>query len=147
MTFPLGQSMMRFAALTCGIVRYAQIDISSKIRGPKHRALQSRPTNVSPARLDQQHAARGIFRKARRNRAAGRTSADDNVVIGSVDAAPALTLDDRSGHHLICQCHSESRFYADCHRQMKESASIDLAGRGAPLEAGQEALLLVIAFA
>jgi hypothetical protein len=29
---------------------------------------------------------------------------------------------------------------------MKESASIDLAGRGAPLEAGQEALLPIITF-
>ena len=56
-------------------------------------------------------------------------------------------LDDRSGHHLICQCHGESRFYADCRRQVKESASIDLAGRGAPLEARQEAPLPVFAFA
>jgi hypothetical protein len=39
------------------------------------------------------------------------------------------------------------RFYADCGREMKESTSIDLTGRSAPLQAGQEALLLVIAFA
>jgi hypothetical protein len=36
---------------------------------------------------------------------------------------------------LIGQCKGETRFYADCRRQMKESASIDLAGRGASLEA------------
>jgi hypothetical protein len=39
------------------------------------------------------------------------------------------------------------RFSADCRRQLKESPSIDLTSGGAPLEARQKALLLLIAFA
>src|SRR5262245_19761072 len=70
------------------------IDIGSKIRRPQHRALQRRPADVTAPRLEQQDATGGIFGESRRNRAAGRTSADDNEIIGSCNSAPSWS----------CQC-------------------------------------------
>src|SRR5262249_32262961 len=122
------------------------IDIRTEIGGPQHRTLQSRPTNISTTRLDQQDAAGGIFGQARRQGAAGRTRTDNNVVIGSRNVAPVLTLSDGGRQHLIGQGPGACRPEAGGRRQLQESPSIELTSSGAPLDTGQEALMLVIAF-
>jgi hypothetical protein len=114
------------------------IDIRAEGRWPKHGALQRRSTDIGITGLDQQDAARGVFGKARRDSAAGRTSADDDVIIGGENGAPAPAL--RDG----CCCHLIHRSQGDCRRdaggrgQSKESPSIDLTGSGARQQTGQE---------
>src|SRR5262249_34914421 len=122
------------------------INIRTEIGGPQHRALQRRPTNISTTRLDQQDTAGGIFGQARRQGAAGRTRTDNNVVIGSRNVAPVLTLSDGGRQHLIGQGPGACRPEAECRSQLQESPSIELTGSGAPLDTGQEALVLVIVF-
>ena len=117
------------------------IDIRSKVGRPKQRILQGGSTKVGIAGLDQQHATGGILRETRRNGAAGRTSPDDDVVIGYFYAAARLILNAWGCDHLICQGDGECRFDPYSGRQMKKFATTNLTGRDASLKFVQKELL------
>src|SRR5262245_8813094 len=135
----------RGSCLRCRAI--CPIDIRREVGRPQDRALQRGSANVIATGFDQQHATGAVFGKTCCNRTAGRTSTENDVVVGGGDAASTEASKAGSSKCLICRCSGECGLYSNSSSQVKEPPPVDLTGRRASAQASQKLLLLIISFA